>query len=148
MVIGVAFLMQNGCAYICMYTLRAMLMWKQDSYCIKMRRKHQHNSSHFPTDKCKAFYAIKLQATYWVWLSWALSEPKGSVSFWHQDPQHFLHLPCSEGPWTERSFERSPSAPANGGWLFQSRFKLQLLKCFSQSFPGEKPMLQDRERMA
>lgn len=54
------------CVYICMYTLRSISIWKQDTYCIKMKRKHQHNSSHFPTEKCQMLHVVKLWATHWV----------------------------------------------------------------------------------
>lgn len=50
--------------YICMYTLRS-LIWKQDTCCIKMRRKHQRNSSCFPSEN-RQIYVVKLWATYWV----------------------------------------------------------------------------------
>lgn len=55
-------------------------MWKQDTFGTKMRKKHQHNSSHFPTGKCQMLYVVKLWATWsWVWLSWALPKPKGTM---------------------------------------------------------------------
>lgn len=40
-------------------------------FCIKMRRKHQHNSScFFLTEKCQVLHVVKLWATWWVGFGW------------------------------------------------------------------------------
>lgn len=54
----------NVCIYI--YIHLEININMETRHYIKMRRKHQRNSSYFPTGKCQILYVVKLWAIYWV----------------------------------------------------------------------------------
>lgn len=88
--------------YICMYTLRSFI-WKQDTCCIKMRREHQHNSSCYPSENCQIYF-VKYGHQNELGVSWALPEPKNSISSWDQGPGQGLRLisPSPSKFWLEQ----------------------------------------------
>lgn len=139
------------CVWIYMYVHPEInINMETRHFCIKMRSKHQHNSSclFFLTEKCQMLRVVKLWATWWVgfgWIECCLSS---------REPCFVLE-PGPSAPLAS-AFEMghgqgargvSCLAPANLGWLAQSRFKLQLLESIHSPSRESNGPLQGRERM-
>lgn len=125
--------MQCVYVYICMYTLRSILMWKQDISVSKWEANINiilHAFFFFLTEKCQMLHVVKLWATWWVGFGWVERCLSSTEPCFLLKPGPSTPLaPAFEMDHGQQARGVSCLASAYLGWLAQSRFKLQLLKC-------------------